>query len=85
MAPATMSENDLGPRMGTSGPRTCSGNLNLSATRMKFFSASIGYLTFLHSEYILKIIPGAHRQLPEGAGKRQPAQEPGIYLYLYGR
>jgi hypothetical protein len=34
----------------------------------------------------MKIIPGAQRQLPEGAGKRQPAQEPGIlfYTYLFG-
>nr|DAT85260.1 MAG TPA: hypothetical protein [Bacteriophage sp.] len=37
-------------------------------------------MTFLHSGYILKIILGAHRQPPEGAGKRQPAQEPRIYL-----
>lgn len=49
---------------------------------MKFSFASIAALDFLHSLYILNIIPGAHRQPPEGAGKRQPAQEPGIYLYL---
>lgn len=84
MEPATMSGNGLGPRMGTSGPHTCSGNLNLNGTRMKFSSASIAVLDFLHSGYILKIILGAHRQPPEGAGKRQPAQEPGIYLYIWG-
>nr|DAE58854.1 MAG TPA: hypothetical protein [Bacteriophage sp.] len=39
-------------------------------------------MIFLHSRYILNIIPGAHRQPPEGAGERQPAREPGIYLYL---
>nr|DAW94401.1 MAG TPA: hypothetical protein [Caudoviricetes sp.] len=27
----------------------------------------------------MKLIPGAQRQPPEGVGKRQPAQEPGIY------
>jgi hypothetical protein len=31
----------------------------------------------------MKLIPGAQRQPPEGAGKRQPAQEPGILFYSY--
>lgn len=52
---------------------------------MKFSFASIVVLDFLYGYRIIKLIPGAHRQPPEGAGMRQPAQEPGIYLYLYGR
>lgn len=50
---------------------------------MKFSFASIAALDFFtQSIYTKNIIPGAHRQPPEGAGMRQPAQEPGIYLYL---
>ena len=86
-APATMSANDSGPLMGIFGPRTYKGKLNLSGIQMKFFSASIAaILDFIRQSHIMKIIPGAQRQLPEGAGKRQPAQEPGIlfYTYLFG-
>lgn len=51
---------------------------------MKFFSGSIvAILDFSVQSHIMKIIPGAQRQPPEGAGKRQPAQEPGILYYLY--
>lgn len=84
---ATMSGNASGPRMGISGPRTCKGKLNLSGTRMKFFSASIAaILDFSAQSHTMKLIPGAQRQPPEGVGKRQPAQEPGIlfYSYLFG-
>lgn len=52
---------------------------------MKFSFASIAALDFFIRVVYIKVIPGAHRQPPEGAGMRQPAQEPGIYLYLYGR
>lgn len=49
---------------------------------MKFSFASIAVLDFFIRVVYIKVILGAHRQPPEGAGKRQPAQEPGIYLYL---
>nr|DAW61623.1 MAG TPA: YvrJ protein family protein [Caudoviricetes sp.] len=49
---------------------------------MKFFSASIAaILDIIQQSNIMKLIPGAQRQPPEGAGKRQPAQEPGILFY----
>ena len=51
---------------------------------MKFSSASTAVLDFFKEHRIIKIIPGAHRHPPEGEGKRKPAREPGIYLYLYG-
>nr|DAP32711.1 MAG TPA: hypothetical protein [Caudoviricetes sp.] len=43
-------------------------------------------MTFFSQSNIIKLIPGAQRQPPEGAGKRQPAREPGIlfYSYFYG-
>jgi hypothetical protein len=51
---------------------------------MKFFSASIAaILDFFQQSHIMKVISGARRQPPEGAGKRQPAQEPGILFYSY--
>jgi hypothetical protein len=51
---------------------------------MKFFSVNTAApFDFFPQSNIIKLIPGAQRQSPEGAGKRQPAQEPGILFYSY--
>jgi hypothetical protein len=51
---------------------------------MKYFSGNTAApLDFIQQSSIIKIIPGAQRQPPEGAGRRQPAQEPGILFYSY--
>lgn len=50
---------------------------------MKFSFASIAVLDFFIRAIYIKVIPGAHRQPPEGAGKRQPAQEPGIIVFIF--
>nr|DAG35890.1 MAG TPA: hypothetical protein [Caudoviricetes sp.] len=51
---------------------------------MKYFLGNTAaLLDFFQQSNIIKLIPGAQRQPPEGAGKRQPAQEPGILFYSY--
>nr|DAO51906.1 MAG TPA: YvrJ protein family protein [Bacteriophage sp.] len=51
---------------------------------MKYFSANTAAtLDVIPQSHIIKLILGARRQPPEGAGKRQPAQEPGILFYSY--
>ena len=68
MAPAIMSGNDSGPRMGISGPRTCRGNSNLSATRMKFSFASIAVLDFIAQLVYIKVNPRCPQAAPRRGG-----------------
>ena len=80
MAPATMSENVLGPRMGTSGPRTCSGNLNLSGTRMKFSSVSIAVLDFFTQLVYIKDNPRCPQAAPRRGGQASASARTGDLL-----
>ena len=79
-APATMNGNGLGPRMGTSGPHTCSGNLNLNGTRMKFSFASIAVLDFIAQLVYIKVNPRCPQAAPRRGGQASASARTGDLL-----
>ena len=77
-----MSGNDLGPRMGISGPRICNGKLSLSVIRMKFSSANIVVLDFFTHLAYYKDNPRCPQAAPRRGGQASASARTGDFIYI---
>ena len=85
MALAIMSVNDLGPRMGIFGPRICNDKWSLSATQMKYFSASIVVLDFFTHSVYNKDNLRCPQATPRRGGQASASARTGDFIVSVGR